>query len=465
MSIDICYIVSHGFASRMLTQTNLLGRLRSEGKTVALIAPDRNDPILSSYCKEYGILLEEFVPKKSFFSEDYLFKRHYFLEDIRANVSLWEKHLAATKYHVARNPLKRIKPHWYYFCYLLIKTFPSIRRRFENSESRHLNSSEVQSLLERLQPKKLISTYPVNLAEAMLLHYGNRCPNIETWIHLLSWDNITCKGRFPEIADRFIAWGPVMRDEFKESYQVSDTRIHVCGVPHFDMHCYPMVLAKKPDVLRALSIDPNKRYLMFAMSSPRFAPREIDIVEWLAKQISAGVFGPIQLLIRPHPQNVQGNMSDATWLPRLQRLEKLNGVAIAYPRLVKSRMRWSMDNVDMCELAAMLSGAAIVLNSGSTISIDALIHARPIIITSFDGNQKLSYWQSASRLIDYPHLKKLIGFGAVTVVKNYDDLSTEIFAYLDMPERKALEREQAVMLECSGRNGDATEKVVAVLIS
>lgn len=43
---DIVYIVSHGFASRMVTQTNLLGKLVQAGKSVALISPDKEDIVL-----------------------------------------------------------------------------------------------------------------------------------------------------------------------------------------------------------------------------------------------------------------------------------------------------------------------------------------------------------------------------------------------------------------------------------
>ena len=80
MAVDICYIVSHGFASRMLTQTDLLGRLCQRGLSVAVIAPDANDPELLAYCRERGIQLEEFRPQPGLFNDDYLFKRNYFLE-------------------------------------------------------------------------------------------------------------------------------------------------------------------------------------------------------------------------------------------------------------------------------------------------------------------------------------------------------------------------------------------------
>ena len=48
--IDVCYLISHGFASRMIFQTGLLERLVEQGKKVAVIAPDREDPNLVEYC-------------------------------------------------------------------------------------------------------------------------------------------------------------------------------------------------------------------------------------------------------------------------------------------------------------------------------------------------------------------------------------------------------------------------------
>jgi len=53
--IDICYIVSHGFAARMVLQTGLLKRLRAEGKSVALVTPDANDENLKLACESEGI--------------------------------------------------------------------------------------------------------------------------------------------------------------------------------------------------------------------------------------------------------------------------------------------------------------------------------------------------------------------------------------------------------------------------
>src|SRR5690606_23911586 len=146
--------------------------------------------------------------------------------------------------------------------------------RFKGNEKANLKSVEAENLINWLNPKKLVSTYPVNYNEAVLLHYGNTHPNVQTWIHLLSWDNITCKGRFPETADKYIAWGNVMKAELMEYYGVSAENIHVCGVPHFDVHVNVRFTNRFRAFLQDISLNPQLPYLFFAMSSPRFAPHE-----------------------------------------------------------------------------------------------------------------------------------------------------------------------------------------------
>lgn len=463
MSVDICYLVSHGFASRMLTQTDLLGRLQQAGQKVAVICPDPSDPVLSAYCAKRGIQLVKFEPKTSFFSEDYLFKRRYYLEDIENNPALWEKHLWITRFHPPRNPIRRMLPHWYYLMYRLNQVFPAVRKRFRDQELKYLHSPRAEEILRDLQPRRLVSTYPVALNEAILLHYGNRSRKIETWIHLLSWDNITCKGRFVETADRYIAWGEVMRDEFAAHYNVTHDNVYLCGVPHFDVHCDPSVQLRIPDVLSALGLQVDMPYVMYAMSSPRFAPNEIDIVEWLAGRISKGAFGHMQLVIRPHPQNVVGDLADSSWLPRLQSLAGLSNVAVALPKLVNGGLQWSMAEQDMFELATIVSGASVVLNSGSTVSIDALIHGKPVLITAFDGAIKRDYWDSARRLMDYPHLKTLQRLGGLEVCNDYRDLENTLRMNIPASPEGAMRRRRAMLAECFADDGRATERVVHAL--
>jgi hypothetical protein len=64
--IDIAYIVSHGFAARMVTQTNLLGLLVKEGKKVALICPDKNDENLKNTVKKKALNCMNLIQDRNF---------------------------------------------------------------------------------------------------------------------------------------------------------------------------------------------------------------------------------------------------------------------------------------------------------------------------------------------------------------------------------------------------------------
>jgi Putative glycosyl/glycerophosphate transferases involved in teichoic acid biosynthesis TagF/TagB/EpsJ/RodC len=460
---DICYVISHGFAARMLLQTGLIHQLTEKGKTVAIITPDSNDANLKPLHKNPLINIYDAQIEQTIWDDDYGVKRMYYLEDIKTNPVLWEKHLYSILYSKSKHPWKRVRPFFYYPIYRLIKYFPSIRRKFKEKEHKYLFSKKAEELLQKIKPTLVVSTYPVNFLEAKFL-FAAKKKKIATLIHLLSWDNITSKGIFPVIPDQFILWGKIMYQELKEYYGTPDKAAHICGVPHFDNH---IRVKKSPDyktLLSILNLNADLPYLFVAMSSPRFAPHEIDIVEWLAKAINENVFGEdMQLVIRPHPQNVQGSLSDQRWIKRLDNLNEKR-VAVDYPQLVKSKVRWSMQKSDMDHLSNLLVGCSICLNSGSTVSIDALMMDKPVILTSFDGDRKLYYWRSVKRLVNYTHLKKFIRLGGAKVVHSYESLKEEIEKYLTTPNYDLKKRRNALEMECHLNDGQSTERVVKTML-
>ena len=462
--IDVCYIISHGFAARMLLQTGLILRLTKQGKQVAIITPDPTDENLQELKSNTSVHIYDAGIEQTIWDDDYGVKRMYFLEDIRKNPVFWEKHLYSILYTKSKHPWKRIRPFIYYPIHLLIKLFPGIRDRFKRTEGKHLASSKADALLKKIEPKLVVSTYPINFLEAKFL-YSAKQSGIKTLIHLLSWDNITSKGIFPVIPDQFIAWGQVMEDELKAYYGVGKDRVYVCGVPHFDQHIDIKNTDNYKAVLSDLNLNPEQSYIFMAMSSPRFAPHEIDIVGWLAKAVEDNVFGiNLQLVVRPHPQNVQGSLGDKSWLKRLDRLNS-DRVAIDYPKLIESKVRWSMRKTDMLRLSNLLAGCCVCLNSGSTVSIDALMMDKPVVLTSFDGDKKLYYWKSGRRLVDYPHQKKFVDLGGANVVHSYKELKEEVLKYLFRPNHDLAKRQHARQMECHLNDGLATERVVHAMMA
>ncbi|MEO0727327.1 MAG: hypothetical protein AAFZ63_22460 [Bacteroidota bacterium] len=460
---DICYVVSFGFAARMLLQTQLLQQLAEAGKRVAIIAPDIKDGNLIALAQHSGVELFAAPVENNLWNEDYLYKRKYYLEDIKANPALWEKHMYSLWYSKSKHPWRRIRPLYYLLIHRLIKFFPGIRKRFLRREKRYLSSPRIKTLLQEIQPRLVVSTYPVNILEAQVL-YAAREAGISTLLHLLSWDNITSKGRFPVLADQYIAWGEIMQNELKAYYQLSNEQIHLCGVPHFDYYEQYRGGKAHEQELAGMGLNPSAPYLFFAMSAERFTPHEIDIVEQLAEAIRANAFGPeLQLVVRPHPQVVQGNMTRQGWKTRLQNLVG-DRVAVDWPRLLSSGLRWSLQQEDMHHLAALLAGCSICLNSGSTISIEAQLLNKPVVLTSFDAGYQLPYWKSARRLVDYTHLNKLVELGGISVVKDQKQLHLRIDQYLNDSNWKQAERQAASYQQCYQQDGKATARVKATVL-
>jgi hypothetical protein len=462
-SRSVCYIVSHGFAARMIMQTDLLSVLSKKGLKVSLISPDANDPVLVEYCKEHSIDLYSFRSKKWIWKSNYVLYRTYFLEDIKANPALYEKHYYET--HIAKHKffLLRFIPYLLICFYYLIKIFPGLKKISKKIENGFLNSSKATTLLETIRPDLLISTYPVNPQEGILLYNANKA-KIKTAIHLLSWDNITSKGHFYAMADYYIAWGPVMKQEFIEKYNIAEDRIFITGVPHFDIHVKNSRSNNNADVLLDFGLDPVKPFLVFGMSSPRFAPKEIDIVEYLAIKLNENEFGTeMQMIIRPHPQNVKGHMADESWMVRLNALRN-ERIKLFIPDLAASNLPWSMERYDMVSLSKLLSACVVCINSCSTLSIDTLMAGKGNIAPMFDGNTTLPYRASAKRLLNYTHIKKFISYGGSRVVDNYENMLSEIKKFQLDSDYKLEDRNHAKEMECGIADGRATDEVVNVVV-
>jgi hypothetical protein len=461
--IDILYCISHGFAARMILQTDLLKTLVNSGYKVGILSVDTSDENLQKLHNDLGVVLFEFLPISSYWRYRYQILRFYLLEDVQNNIAFLGQHKRRHYRAVQkRSILGMLRNFSLLSLNSIFNRFSFLKKLVLQFEGLILNSRRVKNQLNEINPSLVVSTYPVTFYEGSALKNA-KCIGIKTAIHMLSWDNITTKGKFPSLADYYLAWGPIMSQELQQHYNVPEERIYICGVPHFDLHYNSKINKGNTVFLKDFGLEPGYPYLLFAMSSTHYAPGEIEIVEWLATLIKNGTFGKgVQLLVRPHPENIQGAMSEPTLLPRLEAMKSAS-VGIDYPKLMKSKLPYSIEREDMMRMSEMIANAAICMNSGSTMSIDALMAETPVIVTSFDGSKNESYWFSATRLIDFPHLKKFLSLNGCSVVNSFDELEIAIKQYLNDPLHNLDKREYARFQECGINDGKATERVIQTL--
>ena len=448
---DYLFLISNGFSARMICQTDLLPGLRRAGLRIGILTADREDPSLLRLAADHGVELYQYDVSRSVVVNQLFDLRKYFLNDIEKNPALLEKYMSR-KLAPNRSLSRKIQNRLAGGLYWLGQHLPGLRPGYQWLEKKMLRSAAAERLLRDIDPGCLVCTYPVLMPEPEFL-LAARALGIPSVLHLLSWDNVPSKGVFPALADRYVVWGAAMEKDLLDRYPIAAKDVYRCGVPHFDRH------------LRAAARLPErseKRYLFFAMSAPRYGPHEIDIVEWLAGRVSQGAFGDdVGLIVRPHPQNVHGYLADSTWLPRIDALAELPGVEVSYPRMNKdSKLLFSIDEADMEAFTTVLAGAAIVLNSGSTVSIDAMMTDRPVILTSFDADRQLGYWFSARRLKDYLHLADIIRCGGIRVTTSYDELAAAIRAYLGDPSLDREGRQRTIEHYCLAADGQATNRAI-----
>lgn len=473
MPLAVCYVLSFGFPARTVLHTGIVSELRKRRANTAAICPGADDPGLKHVAERLGV--EMHAPPGSLprAGREYLAARRYLFEDVRANPALYARHLRdieppsnppARLRHRLSGAAKRLERRGLYLLNRVMRRSKVLSGAAAAGERLFLRNRELRALLQRLDSSLLVTTYPINILEATAMAEAKRL-GIPTVVQLLSWDNITSKGRFPVLGDYYLSWGPIMSGELREYYGIDVNRIFETGVAHFDAQLTTADVSLRARLLADMGLDPTRPYLLFGMSSPFFAPREIDLVEELARWVRAGEFGPeLNLVVRPHPQNVQGYMAEASWLPRLRALQGPR-VGIFWPKLLESKLAWALDESDLPALASIMAGCAINLNSGSTFAIDGLIHQKPVVMTFFDAEDVLPWHRSARRCADFIHLKKLIDTGGLFPVRSFEELRTTLHRLLKEPDLNLDLRKKALHAECGPVDGRAAERIADALVA
>ena len=453
----IAYLISHGHSARGTFQTGLLEKLIAQGFEIIVIARKVLEADLKDKVKQLGADIDYYSPPKGRIYNQMNIFRTYVHQDIRKNPTLWEKYQRKSVDKKA-SFIRKLANRSYFMIAGIIRKNKFLLKRFKAFENKLLNDLHAENILKKHRPDMVISTRPMAPQEYFILSAAERL-NIKKVFYILSWDNITSKGAFPVLGDHYLTWGQIMNEELAEYYNVKKENIFTTGVTHFDIHHQ---VKTNPDLkkwMEPLGLNVQKPYIFFTLSSSYYCPDEIEIIEWLAKNIESGSYGKdMQLVLRPHMHNFKEGLSDETWKNRLMSLQSAK-VGIDFPDMNNSLLTWFMKQDDMYKLSNLLNGASINLNSGSTIALEAAMLDKPVILPLFETHE-LPGWLSVKRLKNYIHLKKLIDLNGVEVVDSFDALDNAIKKYINNPDLGSKERAHAVIQECFKNDGRSTERFV-----
>ncbi|MDO8555494.1 MAG: CDP-glycerol glycerophosphotransferase family protein [bacterium] len=267
-----------------------------------------------------------------------------------------------------------------------------------------------------------------------------------------SWDNPSSKGLFRVHPDRLIVHNDLLKKEVAEIDDYPEEKVFVSGIPQYDIYFRNSDFVNREKFWIKYGIASAKKIILYLEPGLMLAPRGEEMWEIMnefleKKQIEF----PAEIFVSVHPAYPIKN----------EIAEKLSG--IKFVRLgkyaSKSFKSWEFSNDDMLELAQAVKFSDLVVNTGSTMNIEAAILDKPIINIAFDGFKKLGYSRSVRQYYDFNHLKNIVKTGGVKIAYSKDELLGQINELLKNPNIGAEERTKITKEQCAFTDGHSGERL------
>jgi hypothetical protein len=445
-----------GFQLRQFVHSGVLDLLLGHGCRAMIVSPNRQGEGFAAQLKQNDVEVAALKIRTG-----PLLRRYW-----AARQHLFVKNGPTDTLRRKREDLKRAYPGVALTARLgsnLFYSFPSLRQLALDSEGFILRDRSVETLLSTKQVDLIVLGSPGYTAQdATLLHVAAR-RGIPVVVAVMSWDNLSSKGFINPCPDRLLVWSEHMRREAISLHGIPPERIVETGAPLYDVFATAARFGSRNANLRHLNLDPHRRLIVYGTSNAAYVPDEMEIVKRVAQWVEDDSLGvPCQLCVRLHPQAVSGPYQ---FLLDPYRSLASERVKIDFPSVRESSMLWDLPTDDIEHLVRLLRDADVVINTASTLAIDAAVLDRPVVSIAFDASGELPYDRSVRRYYDYTHMSHVVRAGAVQIATSADDLRGKIMSYLAHPEQDREGRRRIVEQQLGRVDGRAAQRVAEQVVS
>ena len=131
--------------------------------------------------------------------------------------------------------------------------------------------------------------------------------------------------------------------------------------------------------------------------------------------------------------------------------------------LASSGDRRLLDPEFLTELRDTLLHSDVVINTASTMSLDAVAMDKPVVNIAFDIEPKV-YYKSCRRYYDFDHLQPIVQSGATRTAEGFEEFLSLILRYLDDAGLESLERARLRETMCYKIDGQSAGRVAEYLL-
>lgn len=458
----ILLVAHHGMAARYLLRSEVFSTLHEAGARLVIVAPNADEPYMR---EEFGgdeqVALEPLrmppTPKRLLPSA-----LHYLVTRTR-RYGVANGHLSRAfknRYDGFRRQeqgrLARTLGNVVHLAVLAAWRWEAVRRAALTLEARLYSPDLHGDLFERHRPDLVVAASPgIFPADAQLLREARR-HGVRTAAVILGWDNPTSKGYRGAEVDELVVWSERMADQVALYLDVPRERTFVAGVPFFDAYHREDGLPSRDELFERHGLDPERRLIVFATSSPTLWDLNEPIAETIARAIDDGALGaPAQLVIRVHPNYLRpGEKSHDGYLEIARRHPH---VRVDVPDVRSERLRIDRAADDGLWLGALFKHCDVLVNVFSTTTLEAFLLDRPVVLVAeevgLDGGNAGRGWA------EFDHLRALTRYGAGRVAHRLEDIPVLVTRALAEPHADREARRRVAEEECGPLDGRAGERV------
>lgn len=333
--------------------------------------------------------------------------------------------------------------------------------RFLDKKLVPLNQGVVD-LLNKYKPNLVIIPDVVFGPDRIFLRAAKRL-NYKVVAMARSWDNLTSKGFVQVLPDRLVVYTPQMVREAIKYVGMSKENIFMSGPPQFDMYFKAPALTRD-EFLKKHGIPADKKIILCAPFFDRYTGSAVVMINDLARAIDDGRLPKnTHLLVRYRPGTPaikDGLLIDS---PHITITEPCVKTFEVYNLQTPSEdFEWTKDDVDL--LIHSLKYSDVVINTVSTLSVDASAFDKPVINVRFDADPNTPPQHSVMVMLpDHDHYKAIEASGGVKLVGSMDHMISAINDYLRDPKLDAAGREKLRQEQIVFMDGKAGHRITEMI--
>lgn len=327
-----------------------------------------------------------------------------------------------------------------------------LRSLFRQYVLRTISESLFDAYFETYTPAITLVTDPFSPYDTLLMKSARKTRTTLV-AFIRSWDNFTTKEYLQVCPDRILAQNEETIDEGVKFHDLPRDRFRLVGVPQFEYYKKYTPISRE-EFCKKMGLDPTKKIVLFSPAGDKFSSTDWQICEILKRFNQEGKFlTPVQFLVRLHPMN----------FTTLTQFTPDTSFVIDNPNVslkTHAQKESEMDTQNVNHLADSLFHADVVLNTVSSLLIDAAIFDTPVVTVGFDGWEKnVPFVRSVLAEQSNEWMQVLLEKGLSPLAHNAGELLALTNAYLVDPEIDADKRAYFVEKHCWKLDGLAPERI------